>query len=160
MNIIISVMTEGNFAISGQKAGSRTDIPRHGKSTDVQTAAAVNINPVALKEASNAIIQSEKGNLKRQIRSIQTGSSNMEKGDFAPPNRLSKEKTSISIRSPHTEKHKFCLKVISCQHKGTRKACDRCFFTNRRFLVGKSELFFMNCFRIMLNNFEHHSFHL
>jgi hypothetical protein len=39
-------MTEGSFTISEQKARSRTDIPRPGKSMDVQTAADVNIKPV------------------------------------------------------------------------------------------------------------------
>lgn len=46
MSSIISAMTEGNCGISVQKAGNRTDIPRYGKSMDVQTAADVNIKPV------------------------------------------------------------------------------------------------------------------
>lgn len=39
-------MTEESFVISGQKVRCRTGIARHGKSMDVQTAAAVNIDPV------------------------------------------------------------------------------------------------------------------
>ena len=46
MSATISVMTEESFVISGQKVRSRTGIARHGKSMDVQIAAAVNINPV------------------------------------------------------------------------------------------------------------------
>nr|WP_330372215.1 transposase [Mediterraneibacter gnavus] len=97
MNFITSVMMEGSFIISGlRKKKNRLVIHKHLRCMDAQIVVAVNIkqnvsikydaekdaekNKVmkvngqweALKEESHANIQSEKGILNRQIRSIQT----------------------------------------------------------------------------------------
>ncbi len=96
MNSSISAMTDVNCGISGQRAKSRMDIHRPLRDMVVQTAADVNIKRVVcismmrkkdaeknkvmkineqweeLKERSHSNIQSERGILKRQTRSIQT----------------------------------------------------------------------------------------
>ena len=57
MSIITSAMTEGNCAISGQKAKSRTAILRQWKYTAVRTAAAVSINPNVFTDTMRKRIQ-------------------------------------------------------------------------------------------------------